>query len=99
MKKTQEQIVIEQLKQNGFITRNWCLQNYISRLGAIICDLNKKGWDIQGDWIKTEHSKDYKYHLISHPTRTITQIDESAPPVKIGGVWRPVFKEVTVEVV
>ncbi|GAG08921.1 unnamed protein product, partial [marine sediment metagenome] len=38
-----------------------------SRLGAIICDLNKEGWDIEGGFEKTEHGKDYVYYVKGEP--------------------------------
>ena len=64
---TQEKFVLDELKNNGEISRNLCLRNYISRLGAIICDLNKKGYVIKGDYRKTENGKDFIYKLIKSP--------------------------------
>lgn len=66
-KKTQEQWVLEQLNKNGEVSRNGALQNFISRLGAIICNLNKEGWNITGDYRKTEHGKDFIYTVVSKP--------------------------------
>ena len=40
-KENQEKKVIEQLETNGMVSRNWALKNYISRLGAIMCDLKE----------------------------------------------------------
>lgn len=64
MKKTQRKWVEEQLRATGEITRNQCLKNYISRLGAIMLDLKKDGWDFttssrEGDYVYTlgERSK------------------------------------------
>jgi len=37
---TQIKIVEEQIKLNGYISRNWCLRNYISRLSALIVELD-----------------------------------------------------------
>ena len=53
MTKSQEQTVIKQLQENGQVSRNWALRNYISRLSAIILNLKKAGWDITG---KNEHT-------------------------------------------
>ena len=65
---TQKQWVKEQLKSNGFITRNQCLRNYISRLGAIIYKLKEEGMKFETDYIETEtkygKGKDFKYTLI-----------------------------------
>lgn len=60
---TQQSFVIEQLIVNGFITRNFCLRNYISRLGAIICDLRKKGFRFNPEYIDSYNGKDYIYRL------------------------------------
>jgi len=40
---TQLQIIIKQLKKTGRISRNWCLQKYITRLGARMSDIKKAG--------------------------------------------------------
>ena len=63
---TQENFVINELKKNGFISRNLCLQNYITRLGAIICDLKKEGFNFSSGYVKTGYlivGKDFVYHL------------------------------------
>lgn len=68
MKKTQEERVIGKLLRDGQITRNECLKNYISRLGAIICNLKKDGWDFE-----TKHIKgDYAYIVKVCPLRKET---------------------------
>lgn len=64
---TQENIIVNQLKANGFISRNWCLANFISRLGAITNKMEKKGWVFNPHYIKTEKGKDYVYELESEP--------------------------------
>lgn len=63
----QREWVLEQLLKNGYVTRNQCLNNYISRLGAIICDLKKEGYDFTSGYVKTGYGKDYRYDLISSP--------------------------------
>jgi hypothetical protein len=65
--KTQENWVKERLEINGYITRNECLKNYISRLGAIICDLKKEGFSFKAYFIKNINGLDYKYELESKP--------------------------------
>jgi hypothetical protein len=62
---TQEAFVIRELENAGCISRNFCLQNYITRLGAIICNLNKKGWNITGEYVEYNYGKDFIYTLIS----------------------------------
>ena len=51
--KTQAEIVVKQLRETGQVSRNWALRGYISRLGAIICDLNKAGWNLEGGHQRT----------------------------------------------
>jgi len=60
---TQREWVLAQLRAKGYITRNECLRNFISRLGAIICDLNKEGYDITGENMATEYGRDYVYKI------------------------------------
>lgn len=64
---TQSQWVKEQLEEHGFITRNECLKKYISRLGAIICELKKEGYMFTSEFQTTPYGKDFIYTLISKP--------------------------------
>lgn len=50
LNETQKEKIIYQLKSYGFISRNWCLQRFISRLGAIINILKKNGWEFRGEY-------------------------------------------------
>lgn len=65
MDKTQKEFVVQQVKKNGFITRNQCLRNYISRLGAIIFELKKDGFEFDSYFQKNETlfgtEKDFVY--------------------------------------
>lgn len=68
LNQTQRDWVKGRLVANGKITRNECLREYISRLGAIICDLKKDGWDFDTSYVKVESKygwtgKDYVYKL------------------------------------
>ena len=56
---TQKQIVLKQLQENGVVTRNWALDRYISRLGAIIHKLNTEGYEIVA--VSKNRHKDYGY--------------------------------------
>lgn len=58
---TQLQLIKEHLIVYGEISRNWCLARYISRLGARINDLKKKGWSFEtetrnGDYFYIAHT-------------------------------------------
>lgn len=64
MKQTQLQFIRNELSTRGYITRNFCLRRYISRLGARISDLKKEGMNIKGENLKTEHGLDYIYRIV-----------------------------------
>jgi Helix-turn-helix domain len=65
MKHTQYTWVMSQLSKNGKVSRNQALKRYISRLGAYISDLNRAGFNITGEYVKTKNGKDYVYYLKS----------------------------------
>lgn len=71
MKKTQLEQIKKQLLEHGKVSRNECLRNYISRLGAIIHTLRQQGFDIEGDYVKTDYGKDYVYKLKSSPYKKV----------------------------
>jgi len=64
---TQKEFVIKKLKDDNFISRNYCLKNYISRLGAIINTLNKEGWNIKG----RVDNRDYLYEVKGSPLKRV----------------------------
>lgn len=60
---TQKTRIVKRLNEYGKISRNECLRVYISRLGAIICDLTKEGWQFE-----TENKDgDYIYKVTRSP--------------------------------
>ncbi len=63
MKQKQLAFILRKLKQQGFITRNQCLENYLSRLGAYMNDLKKQGLKFKARYIKRGEGKDYIYIL------------------------------------
>ena len=67
--KTQETIVIHELMEHGRITRNWCLKNYISRLGAIIYNLKKVGWVFEAGFEHYPYGKDFVYKTLKSPLK------------------------------
>jgi hypothetical protein len=67
-KKTQEARVIERLRQDGEVTNFWAIHNYILRLGAIIFQLRKDGWFIDGAYgTEPGDTKNFHYTLVSEP--------------------------------
>ncbi len=74
MRKTQKDFVIENLLKNGAISRNFCLRNYITRLGAIIKELEYEGWSFLKYYGKTkgfkkENWKNYYYEVVGKPNK------------------------------
>lgn len=56
MKQSQKDIVLKQLRDTGVVSRNWCLQRYITRLSAIMLTLKNEGIhfepkDLDGDYV------------------------------------------------
>jgi len=71
-KQSQLQFIKNQLLENGAVSRNFCLQNFISRLGARISDLKSEGWNIKGERRKNKHGGfDYVYRLIDAPYKKV----------------------------
>lgn len=70
MKKTQIEWVKERLRANGKISRNECLQNCISRLGAIIQRLEGQGWV----FFPSSEDGDYVYSLQDRPKPPTTYV-------------------------
>lgn len=72
-RQTQKEFVLETLLRDGFITRNYCLQHYITRLTSIIDLLMKEGLEITAEYIKVDTTwgtgKDYKYTLVVRKPR------------------------------
>lgn len=65
-KKTQRDWVTAQLIKKGKISRNEALKRYITRLGAIICDIKAETeLEIVGGYVSKNGGKDYVYKLWS----------------------------------
>lgn len=62
-KLTQKQRVIDQLNEHGFVSRNWCLSQYITRLAALVILLKGEGWELVGE----ERGGDYCYKVATKP--------------------------------
>lgn len=72
---SQQDWVIKQLKNHGKVSRNDALKTYISRLGAIIFNLKERGWEIEGEWVKTERGKDFVYYLKDRPKKNVSTFE------------------------
>lgn len=64
--KTQQDIVLEKLIREGEVSNKWAIFNGIWRLGAVICQLKKAGWNIDGDFevVNGRKSKNFIYKYI-----------------------------------
>ena len=73
--RTQHSFIKQVLRDKGEVSRNFALANYISRLGAIICDLKKDGWEFDIE----RRNGDYVYKLKQAPViRKVEIIDGRA---------------------
>lgn len=67
MKTTQEKMITKALITQGYVSRNRALRGeygqFITRLGAVMCDLGKNGWSFTSGYEKTNGGKDYVYRL------------------------------------
>jgi len=51
-KQSQRRIVEAMMKKDGYVRNDVCvLQKSIWRLGAIICEMRKDGWEIETDYL------------------------------------------------
>lgn len=71
MKKTQKQLVIDRLLAKGYVTRNEMLLERITRLGAIIQELEVEGFVFEARY-GTKNKHDYGYILKSCPFQRVT---------------------------
>lgn len=71
MKKSQKQFVIDRLLNDRCISRNACIQNYITRLSAIIQKLEQDGWIFDGQYEHEECGKDFVYYLRYTPYKRV----------------------------
>jgi len=54
--------VKRKLIKDGFVSRNWCLERYISRLSSIIYILKDKGWAFRTEGKRGERG-DFLYFV------------------------------------
>lgn len=87
--KTQKLAIIAQLREKGSVSRNWALEGYISRLGAIICDLKNEGWEFTAGYVEKNGGKDYVYIVTKDPER---KPEQTAMFTNVYKVNDPVWK-------
>ena len=67
MQETQKEKVRQQLLTVGYVTRNWALSRFITRLGAIVYELKQEGLNIEGfynnDKLYGPNKRDYIYKI------------------------------------
>lgn len=69
---SQKERIIKRLLQENCISRNACLQNFISRLSAIIYELEDEGWVFEAKFEKkTERGQDYVYYVKHCPFKKV----------------------------
>ena len=69
---SQKQQVENILLNTGEISRNICIRElYITRLSAIIQDLETEGWEFNPQWVKYDKGKDFVYYAVKVPYKKI----------------------------
>jgi len=71
-KQTQKMWVVSKLKEQGYITRNTCLANRITRLSSIVQQLESEGYM----FISYRDEGDYGYRLADRPRKLVTRVKE-----------------------
>jgi hypothetical protein len=75
---SQRNFIKRVLRDKGEVSRNFALSQFISRLGAIICDLRKEGWEFDIE----RRNGDYVYKLKQAPIiRKVVLVDGRAVEV------------------
>lgn len=73
MKKSQKQWVVQQLKEKGYISRNDCLKQCITRLSSIIFILKEEGWGFIEDFVPMNDGKDFWYKVSKSPFKKVVR--------------------------
>jgi len=73
---TQREKTIEKLLGDGVVDNFWAIKNYILRLGAIICDLSKDGWEFSREYGEESNRKNYFYTVTKYGNRFIGKAEE-----------------------
>ncbi len=76
-KQTQRTLLEKQILKDGYISRNWAIKNYITRLSAHIFDMKDSGWELKTVWDRSPYAsdKDCYYFLDRVPPYVFIQYD------------------------
>ena len=89
MKQTQLEFITIALDKGGEISRNYCLQHFISRLGSRIQDLEEMGWQF-----RTERREgDYVYVMTKRGNETLKIAPQAERSDKVDrwlAQWKPI---------
>lgn len=68
MKKTQKQIILEQLRQKGSVSNVWAINHFILRLSERIRELEMDGYEIERGYEvkKGKKTKNFVYTLTGY---------------------------------
>ena len=64
---TQKTKVIDKILADNYVDNFWAINNYILRLGAIIHQLTKEGWEFSGKFGIDKDRKNYFYYVTKVP--------------------------------
>jgi hypothetical protein len=72
---TQLEIIKKQVDDHGFVSRNWCLAQFITRLGARICDLEKQGYEFTASYEGSDYVYRRKKEILTDEDTTSAELN------------------------
>lgn len=70
-KLSQKEQIIKKLLDDGFVSRNWALQNYIGRLASRMTDLKDEGWVFRTERVKENGGVNFYYYVEASPLKKV----------------------------
>jgi hypothetical protein len=68
---SQKQQIINKLLDDGFVSRNWALQNYIGRLASRMTDLKDEGWEFRTENVEEHGGINFYYYVLNSPHKKV----------------------------
>lgn len=71
IKLSQKEQIIKKLLDDGFVSRNWALQNYIGRLASRMTDLKDEGWEFRTENVEENGGMNFYYYPLRSPRKKV----------------------------
>lgn len=69
---SQIEMIVNRLKLEGQVSRNWALRNFIGRLASRMDDLRNLGWEFETKIVKENGGKNFYYYVTKSPLKKYT---------------------------